>query len=210
MIASARSILHLSCSPNGENSRSWRASCELVELLQRKFIGAEVICRRLDQSPPSFVDAKFAGALNRHQTAESAKSVPALLESESLIGELEASDILVVATPMHNFTVPASLKAWLDQVVRYGRTFQSVDGRKIGLLQDRPTYIVISSGGLFFDERARQPNYLTTYLRDIFATIGITSVHFLLLERLAPRSQGRTNPNDGFRRQIELLLDSQP
>jgi len=59
-----------------------------------------------------------------HQTAESARGVDALVRSEILIGELETSD-LVISTPMHNFTVPALLRAWIDQVVRFGRTFRS-------------------------------------------------------------------------------------
>ena len=73
-----------------------------------------------------------------HTTAESARDAGVLQESEQLIEELDAADILVISTPMHNFTVPAVLKAWIDQVGRFGRTFQSTPTGKVGLLRDRP------------------------------------------------------------------------
>ena len=77
---------------------------------------------------------------------------------------------------MHNYTVPATLKAWLDQVVRFGRAFESTPDGKIGKLRDRPTWIVVSSGGYITGERARQPDFLTGYMSAILATIGIRDV----------------------------------
>ena len=109
--------------------------------------GAVISTRRLDQSPPTLADAAFAAEMMPHTTAESARDAGALQESERLIEELDAAEILVISTPMHNFTVPAALKAWIDQVVRFGRTFHSTPTGKIGLLRDRPVYIVIASGG---------------------------------------------------------------
>ena len=86
-----------------------------------------------------------------------------------LIVELEATDALVIATPMHNFTVPAALKAWIDQVVRIGRTFRSTPDGKIGLLGPPP----------------RQPDFLSPYLRQVLATIEISDVRFHMLEGVA-------------------------
>jgi FMN-dependent NADH-azoreductase len=117
-----------------------------------------------------------------HQTADSARGVAALQPSERLIGELEACDLLVLSTPMHNFTVPALLKAWLDQVVRFGRTFRSTPEGKIGLLEDRPTFVVVASGGYIIGARARQPDFLTPYLTAILGTIGIHDVNFVHMD----------------------------
>ena len=144
-----------------------------------------VVHRVLAERPPAFVDNGFALAMMTHQSAEAAAEHQALQTSEVLIRELENAAVLVLSTPMHNFTVPAVLKAWIDQIVRFGRSFQSTPDGKVGLLADRPTYIVIASGGYFTGERARQPNHLTPYLRDILRTIGITDLHFILLEGLA-------------------------
>ena len=166
-------ILRLDCSPSGEASFSRKLGDEAVALLLARHPGAAVVRRNLADRPPSPVTEGFTQAMRTHQTAELAATVPALAESELLIQELEAADLLVLATPMHNFTVPAVLKLWLDQVVRFGRTFRSMPEGKIGLLADRPCYICFASGSLFSGEAARQPDHLTPYLTAILACIGL-------------------------------------
>jgi FMN-dependent NADH-azoreductase len=104
--------------------------------------------------------------------------------SEQLIGELERSDCLVIVTPMHNFTVPAALKLWVDYVLRIGRTFVSTSEGKQGLLPDRPTYVLVSSGGFYKGEKAKQPDFLTSYLRVVLRTIGIHHVEFIGMQGL--------------------------
>ncbi len=86
---------------------------------------------------------------------------------------------------MNNFTMPSTLKAWIDHIVRIRRTFRSTPAGKIGLLYDRPVIVVSAHGGYCGDTPPGQPDFLTPYLRVIFATIGIRSVEFLRLEGLA-------------------------
>ena len=179
------SILRLDCSPSGEASYSRRLGDAVLARLRTQHPDAAVIARNLADSPPSPVTEGFTRAMRTHQTAAEAATVPALAESEALIAELEASQVLVIATPMHNFTVPAVLKLWLDQVVRFGRTFRSTPEGKIGLLADRPCYVCIASGSLFSGGEARQPDHLTPYLTDILACMGIRGVTFIRAEAAA-------------------------
>jgi FMN-dependent NADH-azoreductase len=150
---------------------------------------ATIIRRDLARSPPPIVDAAFATAMLAHQTADSARGVAALQASETLIGELEASDLLLISTAMNNFTVPALLKAWIDQVVRFGRTFRSTPEGKFGLLTDRPTFILVATGSPIIGERARQPDFLTPYLTAILRTIGIHDVHFVHIEGMSREAE---------------------
>ena len=103
-----------------------------------------------------------------------------------LIRELEAADIVVIATPMHNYTVPAVLKAWIDHIVRIHRTFASTPAGKVGKLPDRPVYLVVASGGWFTQPSPvgtpPQPDFLTPYLRAVLGTIGLHTVTVLPLE----------------------------
>lgn len=108
----------------------------------------------------------------------------ALALSESLIAELEEADLVLVSTPMHNFTIPSALKAWLDLVVRPNRTFRITRDGKIGLLRDRPVFVVVACGGRFGDDAGAQADFLSPYLRYIFATIGLASFEVLRLEEL--------------------------
>jgi FMN-dependent NADH-azoreductase len=98
------------------------------------------------------------------------------------VNELQAADAVVIGTPMHNFTVPYGLKAWIDHVVRVRRTFSIGPEGKVPLLRDRPVYVAIASGGLFAGERARQPDFLTPYLKAILATIGLWDLTFFSIQ----------------------------
>lgn len=178
------SLLRLDCSPRGEHAHSWRLADELQAHLERAWPGATTLRRTLADTPPPFVDAEFAASMGKHATPESAAGVPALTVSEAMIGELERTQALIIATPMHNYTVPASLKAWIDQVARGGRSFTVTPSGKIGKLTDRPAFVVVSSGGYYSGDRARQPDFLTPYLTAILATIGIASPTFIRIEGL--------------------------
>ena len=102
--------------------------------------------------------------------------------SEELIQELERSDYVVIGTPMHNFTVPSALKAWIDHVVRVRRTFNSTKEGYVGRLRDRPVFVAVSSGGRYSGERARQPDFLTPYLRAILGIIGLHDLTVFAIE----------------------------
>jgi FMN-dependent NADH-azoreductase len=175
-------LLRLDCSPNGTHAFSHTLGDAVEARLLTASPGASIHRRNLADNPPPPVDRAFSAGMRTHQTAEAARGVPAFMTSEALIQELEQTDALLLTTPMHNFTLPAVLKLWLDQVVRFGRTFQSTPDGKIGQLADRPTYICITSGSAFSGEAARQPDFLTPYLRAILACIGISDLTFFHAE----------------------------
>lgn len=173
-------ILLLHCSPYGRQSRGSVLALELVERLRRRHPGAQLLERDLARAPLPAPDSGYATAL----VARAPNEDPALSLSEQLIGELENSDCLVIATPTHNFTVPATLKSWIDHVLRIGRSFAATETGKVGLLEDRPTFVVVSAGGVYRGEQARQPDFLTPYLRHVLSTIGIHDLEFIHLQGL--------------------------
>jgi FMN-dependent NADH-azoreductase len=103
-------------------------------------------------------------------------------DCEAVIRELERADAVVIATPMHNFGVPSVLKAWIDHVVRAGRTFEITAAGKKGRLEDRPVLIAVASGGRYSGERAFQPDFLTPYLEAVLGTIGLKSIRFFSIQ----------------------------
>lgn len=199
-------ILHIACSPKGDAAHSWRIAGALIDGLSERHSDMAITTRRLDQSPPTLPTAAFAAEMMAHTTAEEARDAQALQESEWLIKELEVADVLIISTPMHNFTVPAALKAWIDQVVRFGRTFQSTPKGKIGLLRDRPTYLVIASGGVITGEAVTQPDFLTPYLRAILGTIGLQDLHVITAETMARSPEALAAGEAAAREQISKLL----
>ena len=173
-------ILHLSCSPRGQASESYRLSRKIVDRLLLREPAAMVTDRVIGDGSIAHIDANYA--LAQHEAGAEVGKEGTVLESEGLIRELESADVIVIGTPMHNLSLPSALKAWIDHVVRARRTFHVTPAGKVGLLRDRPVLVAVSSGGTFSGERARQPDFLTPYLRVVLGTIGLKDLNFFTVE----------------------------
>jgi FMN-dependent NADH-azoreductase len=177
-----KKILHLICSPRGRSAESSRLSQKIVDALLAKEPTAEVVTRILADEPLDYVDTDYA--LSQHSLADISQEGTAAV-SAMLVRELESSDFVVIGTPIHNFTVPSALKAWVDHVVRVRWTFNVSPQGKIGKLHDRPVFIAFSAGGRFSGERAHQPDFLTPYLQAVFAIIGLHDLTFFSVQGTA-------------------------
>ncbi len=174
-----KKILHVSCSPRGEAAESYRLSSRIVALLREREPSADVTHRNIGDGSIPHVDMSYAmSQASLHDVSQEGS----MALSEILVDELESADVVVIGTPMHNLTVPSTLKAWLDHVVRARRTFTMTSAGKVGTLHDRPVYIAVASGGRFSAERARQPDFLTPYLTTILAMIGLHDLRFFSVE----------------------------
>jgi len=176
-------ILHIDCSPRPE-SFSRRLSAAIVKKLIEISPDAAITRRDFGASPLSHAAPDYATTLSSPATL-AAPMKGALDLSEALICEVEAADAIVIGTPMHNLTVPSVLKAWIDQILRAGRTFKSMPAGKMGLLQDRPVFVGIASGGVFSGEKANQPDFLTPYLSAVLASTGLKTLHFFTVQATA-------------------------
>jgi FMN-dependent NADH-azoreductase len=179
-------VLHVAASARGAASISRRVAGVLIAALSRDDPTLRLVERDLAAEPPPHPDAAFAAASLMAEAERGDAERRALERSEALIAELEASDIVVVSTPMHNFAAPSALKAWIDYVVRPGRTFRVTPTGKVGLLIDRPTLAIVACGGRFDDRGPglSQVDHLGPYLRTVFATVGLTDFELFRLEQL--------------------------
>ena len=179
-LAGMKNILHVACSPRGRTAESYKLSQKIIDFVVRDTPLVTVVERRVGDGSLPHIDANYA--LTQHSATAEIPQEGSVAQSDLLIRELEAADVLVISTPMHNLGVPSTLKAWIDHVVRARRTFDMGPEGKVGLLQDRPVYIAIASGGVFSGERARQPDFLTEYLQTVLAQIGLHDVTFFSVE----------------------------
>jgi len=174
-------ILHVICSPRGKASESYRLSRKIIGFLREREPSAVVVNRMIGGGLPH-VDENYALA---QQSSADPSQDGSIALSEELIQELESADFVVIATPMHNFTVPSTLKAWIDHIVRVRRTFDLSAAGKVALLRDRPVFIAVSAGGRYSGPRARQPDFLTPYLRAVLAIVGLRDLTFFSEEGTA-------------------------
>jgi FMN-dependent NADH-azoreductase len=174
-----KQILHISCSPRGRMAESHRLSQKIVDLLLVKEPTAIVVDRSIAGTALGHVDEDYA--LSQSSSSDVSQDGSAAL-SQTLIRELESADYVVIGTPVHNFTVPSALKAWIDHVVRVRWTFNISPQGKIGMLSDRPVFIAFSSGGRSSGEGARQPDFLTPYLRAVLGIVGLQDLTFFSVQ----------------------------
>lgn len=171
-------ILLLNSGPHSDASHGYRLAMDAIAA--SGLSNVQITERDLVQSPIPPIGRDYALAVTSHTPHEAQE----FAWSERLIAELEQHDLLFIVTPMHNFTVPAALKLWIDHVIRINRSFHSTPQGKVGLMKDRPTFVLVSSGGFHVGERARQADFLTPYLKYALASIGISDVHFFPLQGL--------------------------
>lgn len=174
--------LFVHASPHGHRALGYRLAREILAAETQRDGRPTPIERDLVATPLPPLTPGYAEALTSRGPA--AETAGELEVSERLIRELERSDRLLIAMPMHNFSVPAAFKLWLDHVVRIDRSFVATPEGKVGLLADRPTTVLVSSGGFHRPEGAGQPDFLSPYLEHVLATIGIHDVDFVYLQGL--------------------------
>ena len=136
----------------------------------------------LPQIDESWVEANFTPADKR-----SADQRDRLQLSDALVAEMQAADVIVIGTPIYNFSVPAALKAWIDLVARAGVTFQYSESGPKGLLGGKRAIIAVASGGT---EVGSEIDFATGYLSHVLGFLGITDVVFIKADRLAVDAEG--------------------
>ncbi len=168
-------ILRLDASANPADASSKKLGDYLLEQLKQVNPVGEMKVRDLNQDL-SFIDSNWIAAnftaLGDREPAQSAR----LAFSDQLIEELKWADHIVLTTPMYNFGVPATLKAWIDLVCRAGVTFRyGADGPQ-GLLEGKHADIIITTGGV---PLASPVDFVSGYLKQVFSFIGIDDVNIV-------------------------------
>ena len=164
----------------GEHSVSRQLVDALVQQLGSQHSDLNVTYRDAAAGIPLVDDAWAGGAYipAEQRTSEQRQS---LAFSDEVVQELIAQDVLILGSPIYNFTVPAAMKAYIDQICRAGLTFKFGANGPEGLLNGKKAYIVVASGGV---EIGSPYDMATPYLRQVLGFIGITDVEVLGADRL--------------------------
>ena len=201
-----KKILLIESSPRGSDSYSHQAARSIVNELQRRNPGAKVIERDLAQSPPPHVGQAFITGMYAAPEQRTPEQAKAIALSDALIDELFAADMIVLAVPMHNFSPPSTLKAWIDHITRAGRTFSYSSNGPDGLLKGKRAIVVLASGGVYSNGPAKPFDFTEPYLRTVLGFIGITDVEVVRVEGVANSAIGPEKALASARTQSKHLL----
>ncbi|QNN22852.1 FMN-dependent NADH-azoreductase [Planctomycetales bacterium ZRK34] len=176
-------LLQLDASPRLGRSNSRRLGNYFVERWLAKRPDDRVVHRDLRTfTPPhvteSWIAAAFTPAAERDDAMHRELAV-----SDTLVDELEAADVLVMALPMYNFGLPSALKAWVDNIVRIGRTFDfdpDAADPYTPLLRDKQAYVIVATGDAGYQPGGPMYglNHVEPHLRTLFQFIGIDQTTF--------------------------------
>lgn len=173
-------LLHIDSSALGGGSVTRELTAAIVARQQALHPGIQVDYLDLDAAPLP------------HLTGQSlAKADPAdAANSEALLEQFLAADVLVIGAPMYNFSVPSTLKAWIDRVAVAGRTFAYTETGPKGLAGGKQVIIASGRGGIHTDAPT---DFQEPYLRQVFGFLGITDVSFVRAEGVAYSPQHRSD-----------------
>jgi FMN-dependent NADH-azoreductase len=169
------------------NSVSRQLTQRFVDAWKQEYPAGKVIERDLATTHLPQITDEWALAVHTDPAKRTPAQQDTLAVSDVLVEELLAADTIVIGAPMHNFAVTAPLKAWIDQIVRVGRTVLFGAKGPEGLLKGKKVVVVTSRGGSYRPSTpTAQYDHQEPYLRHILAFIGLTDVTFIHAENQKP------------------------
>jgi len=168
-------VLELSSSGRSSGSITRALSADLIAALEDRFSDVQMTRRDLSAGMP-FIDEAWIEANFTADEDRTDKHFKALAFSDELVDELKNADALVIGVPVYNFSIPASLKAWIDMIARARSTFKYTAEGPVGLLTGKKAYLVVATGGVAVGSPM---DFATPYLRHALSFVGITDVEII-------------------------------
>lgn len=178
-------ILNIQSSPNLTSSASRAVSKSFIDAYLASHPDTAVIDLDLVTNPPAHIGPDHVLAFFAPPEAHGPGSIAALAVSDQYIAQLMSADVLVLGTPMHNFGIASTMKSWIDNILRAGKTFNYTENGPVGLLSGKKVIIAVGSGGVYSDGIMKGFEHCGHYLRDILSLIGLTDITILRAEGLA-------------------------
>jgi FMN-dependent NADH-azoreductase len=177
-------MLIINSSPRS-NSVSRRLTSYVAEQWRERNPDGRIVERDLTAQPLPFLTEAWIQAAYTPEPQRTAEQREALALSDTLIEELIAADVIVLGVPMHNFSVPASLKAWIDLIVRAGKTFSYGDTGPQGLIPQGKQVLAIVARGGAVDEQSPAPagDFQIPYLRHMLGFVGLKNITFIAADK---------------------------
>ena len=174
-------LLRVDSSPfPGEASFSRQLTSEFVAQWHDSHPDGRVIERDLAKTQLAPVNAEWVMACHTPESSLTPEHRAVLTTSDQLIAELQAADEYVFGVSMHNFSIPSSLKLWIDQVARAGKTFSYEGGVPAGLLLGKKATFLVATGGVYEQGTPMAAmNHIEPQLRSVFGFLGVKDVTFI-------------------------------
>jgi len=179
-----KKVLHIISSPRREASVSRKLGKAVLEKIEEKYPGCVVKERDLTKTLFPHLEEVHINSFFTPADTRTAEQVTAVKDSDETIAELLEADIIVIDSPMYNFSIPSTLKAYIDHITRRGHTFSYSENGPEGLLKNKKMYIAFSGGAVYSEGIYQAYDFNIPYMKAIFGFLGITDISVFRAEGL--------------------------
>jgi FMN-dependent NADH-azoreductase len=196
-------LLHLDSSILGSASVSRELTRAIVDEHRASHPNLEVTYRDLGGAPLPHLTSEWTSLRTANMDSLSSEQMERTRLTTMLIEELKSAEVLVIGAPLYNFTIPSGLKSWIDQIAVSGQTFRYGKSGPEGLVPNKKTYVVTTSGGIYSGTPVSQMH--EGYLKHVLNFVGIKDIQVVRVEGLA-LAEERAKALAAARVQIQTLL----
>ena len=176
-------VLIVTSSAQGGASVSTRIAEDYARQLRDANPNVEIVRRDVGADPIPHLTGRTVAGIRGVAETEAEKAALAL--SDELVAELQAADLIVIASPMYNFGMSSTLKTWFDHVLRARVTFRYTEAGPEGLLKGKKGVVIETRGGLYSEGPAAAMDSQEAHIRTMLGFMGIDDVAFVRAEKLA-------------------------
>jgi FMN-dependent NADH-azoreductase len=199
-------ILVVTASPRGDRSVSRALTSVFADLWAERHPDDRILLRDLGHHPVPHVTEPWVIGAFAAPDEQTPESTAAIAVSDSLVDEFLSADRYVFGVPMYNFNVPSTFKAYIDQIVRAGKTFGVGPAGYEGLVKNKKALFITASGGSFQPGSAYAAfNFQEPFLRAVFGFMGVTDVQFVTADNLNRGADAAKQSRDKAERALKEL-----
>lgn len=201
-------ILHIDSSYSGSNSASRLLSLEFINAWKERHPEDLIVYRDLAKQPVQYINSTWVKAMDLQPQEYSPLQQEAMKESEVILEEFLSVDRYVFAVPMYGFNVPAVFKAYIEHLIRPGRTYTIDETGLRGLVKEGKKMLVITSRGADYSPNSQLASFdfHEPYIRTIFGSFGIKKIQFIYANNVTQgsRSESISAASESIRQMVQV------
>jgi FMN-dependent NADH-azoreductase len=208
-----KKLLVINASARKANSHSRTLTEVFIQEWSSLYKDAPIQRRELGNTNVPHVTNEWVSANFTPPAGRTEKDRQVLSASDAYIAELREADVIVLGTPMYNWSIPSTLKAYIDQIMRLNETFKinpgDPDKPYTGLMQNKKGVLLVARGFQEYEtgERNAHLNFQTNYLKTIFNMVGIEEIYIVAVNGTSLNKEALKDNIEQAHRQVRSVIE---